>query len=446
MGAALIILFLLIFINAFFATSEMALVSINDNKIKQMAEDGHKKAGKVHQLLSEPSRFLVTNQIGITFTGLLASAFAAESFAPALVRLLIKLGVNLDEATLKTISTIIITIVLSYFILVLGELVPKRIALDMAESISFLVVTPITWLAKVTHPFVKLLIYSTNSIVRLFGIDPNAEEEITEEEIRFLVDVGQERGTIQDSEKEMINNIFEFDNKIVSEIMTHRTNIVAIPTHYSIVEIIKVVNEEKYTRFPVYDENIDNIIGTFHVKDLFEYIEKGDLNTFQIQKLIREPYFVLDSTRIDHVFQDMKKNKIHMAIVIDEYGGTEGILTMEDLLEEIVGNIFDEYDDQETDSVDIVVKDDQTFIIAGTTNLNVVGSVLGIHFPSEDYDTISGFLIGQLGYIPSTDEQPTIEFENIIFTVEEMNERRIRKVKAMKKNDFQKTELVSNKE
>ena len=441
----MIILILLIVINAFFASSEMALVSINDNKIKQMAEDGHMKAGKVHQLLSEPSRFLATIQIGITFAGFLASAFAAESFAPALVRLLLKLGINLDEGTLKTISTIIITIVLSYFTLVLGELVPKRIALNKAESISFLVVTPITWLAKLTYPFVKILTYSTNSLVRLFGIDPNAEEEeVTEEEIRFLVDVGQERGTIQDSEKEMINNIFEFDNKIVSEIMTHRTNIVAIPTHYSIVEIIKVVNEEKYTRFPVYEENIDNIIGTFHVKDLFEYIEKGDLNTFQLQKLIREPYFVLDSTRIDHVFQEMKKNKIHMAIVIDEYGGTEGILTMEDLLEEIVGNIFDEYDDQETDSVDIVVIDDQTFIIAGTTNLNVVESVLGIHFPSEDYDTISGFLIGQLGYIPSTDEHPTIEFENILFTVEEMNERRIKKVKAMKKNDFQKTELVNN--
>jgi len=409
----------------------MALVSINDNKIKHMADEGHKQAIKVHKLLSEPSRFLATIQIGITLAGFLASAFAAGSYANSLVRLLVELGVDLDVATLRTISTIIITIILSYFTLVLGELVPKRLALQKAEAISFFVVTPLSWLAKLTSPFVKFLTISTNVIVRMFGLDPNVEDEnVTEEEIRLMVDVGQERGTIQETEKEMINNIFEFDNKVVSEIMTHRTNIVAIPIQSTMREIIKFVNEEKYTRFPVYEENIDNIIGTFHVKDLFEFIEKGDIESFQLKDHIREPFFILESTRIDRVFEDMKINKIHMAIVIDEYGGTEGILTMEDLIEEIVGNIFDEYDEQEMELVDIEVIDDKTFIIGGTTDLDVLEGILNIEFPADGYETISGFLIGQLGYIPSTDEQPMIKYENVLFKVEEMSERRITKIKA----------------
>lgn len=431
LGTELIVLIVLILLNAFFALSEMALVSINDNKIKHMADEGHKQAIKVHKLLSEPSRFLATIQIGITLAGFLASAFAAGSYANSLVRLLVELGVDLDVATLRTISTIIITIILSYFTLVLGELVPKRLALQKAEAISFLVATPLALLAHLTSPFVKFLTISTNVIVRLFGLDPNAEDEkVTEEEIRLMVDVGQERGAIQETEKEMINNIFEFDNKVVSEIMTHRTNIAAIPIQSTMREIINVVNEEKYTRFPVYEENIDNIMGIFHIKDLFEFIEKGDIESFQLKDHIREPFFILESTRIDRVFEDMKKNKIHMAIVIDEYGGIEGILTMEDLIEEIVGNIFDEYDEHEMVLVDIEVVNNKTFIISGTTGLDVLEGVLNIEFPTEEYETISGFLIGQLGYIPSTDEQPMIGYENVLFTVEEMSERRITKIRA----------------
>lgn len=431
MGTEILVLIVLILLNAFFAASEMALVSLNDNKIKLMADGGHKKAKLVQTLLNEPSRFLATIQIGITLAGFLASAFAAGSFAGRLAEFLYNLGMPLDQATLETISTVIITLVLSYFTLVLGELVPKRLALQKAEEISFFAVTPLTLLSKITAPFVKFLTLSTNLMVRLFGLDPNADEEdVTEEEIRMMVDVGQEKGTIQETEKEMINNIFEFDNKTVSDIMTHRTNIVAIPVEMSLKETLHIANVEKYTRLPVYDDNIDNIIGILHVKDLFQFIENGDREAFNLREMVREPYYVLESIKIDQLFRDMQKNNTHLAIVIDEYGGTDGIVTIEDLIEEIVGNIFDEYDEPELDISEIEEIDEFHYVMAGTTNLYEVEDILEVDLPIQEYDTLSGFMIGQLGYIPGVDERPAIEYKNIIFAVEEMNDRRIVKVKV----------------
>lgn len=418
--------------NAFFAGSEMALVSLNDNKIKLMAENGDKKAKMVQKLLSEPSRFLATIQIGITLSGLMASAFASRNFVGMMSETIHEnVAIPIDPHLLDVISTVIITLVLSYFALVLGELVPKRLALQKAEQISFLAATPLSILSRITSPFVKLLTLSTNLIVRLFGIDPNIEEEdVTEEEIRMMVDVGQERGTIQETEKEMINNIFEFDNKTVSDIMTHRTNIIAVPSDLTFKEAIHVANVERYTRIPVYEENIDHIIGILNLKDLFHYIENGNQDSFNIKEIIREPYFVLESLRIDHLLKDMQKNKVHLAIAIDEYGGTDGIVTMEDILEEIVGNIFDEYDDPEMDKEDIEQINENSYLMAGTTDLDEVEELLKVDFPTEDYDTLSGFIIGQLGYIPEPEEKPSIEYENFLFEVEEINERRIVKVRV----------------
>ena len=370
MGIEITILVVLILLNAFFAASEMALVSLNDNKIKFMAEGGNKKAKLVQSLLEEPSKFLATIQIGITLAGFLASAFAAGTFAGELADYLYKLNVPLDQNLLETISTIVITLILSYFTLVLGELVPKRLALQKAEEISFIAARPLTVLSKITSPFVKLLTISMNLIVRLFGVDPNAEDEnVTEEEIRMMVDVGKEKGTIQEAEKEMINNIFDFDNKTVSDIMIHRINIIALPVDISFIETLHTVNIEKYTRFPVYEENIDDIIGILHVKDLIQFIENGDKNTFNIRDMVREPFYVLESIRIDQLFRDMQDNNVHMAIVIDEYGGTDGIVTIEDLIEEIVGNIFDEYDEPEKEIIEIEELDQNNYLIAGTTNL-----------------------------------------------------------------------------
>lgn len=429
MATAIVILVILIVMNAFFAASEMALVSINDNKLKIMADGGSKKAQIVQKLLSKPSRFLATIQIGITLSGFLASAYSARSFAGSMAAALHQLNIPLDIEVLEVVSTAVITLILSYFTLVLGELVPKRLAIQKAEEISILVASPISILSKITSPFVKLLTISTNLIVRLFGVDPNADdEEVTEEEIRMMVDVGQERGTILETEKVMINNIFEFDNKTVSDIMTHRTNIVGIPVDFTLREVVHLVNSERFSRFPVFEENMDRIIGILHAKDLFRFIENENGDDFDLREFVREPFFVLESSRIDYLFRDMQKNKVHMAIAIDEYGGTDGVVTMEDLLEEIVGNIFDEYDDPEMDVQEIIQVGDETYIMAGTTHLDDVEDILKIALPTEDYDTLSGFIIGQLGYIPTTSERPEIIYDGYKFEVVEINDRRILQV------------------
>lgn len=427
----LLILGVLIIINAFFSASETALVSLNDSKIKLMADGGDEKAKKVQRLLSEPSGFLDTIQIGMTFAGLLASAFAAVRFTDQLTEALFEIDFSIPKEILGIVAVFFITLFLSYFTLVLGQLVPKRLALNKAESIAMLVVSPLTMLSKLAFPFVKILTLSSNFIVRLFGVDPNAGGEyVTEEEIRMMIDVGKERGTIQEAEKVMINNIFELDKKTVSEIMTHRTNIVAIPISYSLIETVRLVNIEKYTRFPVYIEGIDHIVGILHAKDLIQFIEDCDESSFNLKELLRDPYFVLESKQIDELFKEMQMYNIHMAIAIDEYGGTDGVITIEDIIEEIVGNIFDEYDDREIDDEIIVEVDSNTYLIPGTTNLFVVEDLLNIRIPTEDYDTLSGFVIEQLGYIPNEAEKPEILFENILFKVEEMDDKRIMQLRV----------------
>ncbi|WP_106768021.1 hemolysin family protein [Paenibacillus faecalis] len=424
-----LILLLLILLNAFFAASEIAMISMKDNKIRVMAESGHKKVKLLQNLLSEPSRFLATIQIGITLAGFLASAFAAESFAGRLAQFLYDAGVPIPRSTLETISVVLITLILSYFTLVFGELVPKRLAMQKYEAISMFAVTPLTVLSKATSPFVKLLTFSTNILVRMFGVNPDDnKEEVTEEEIRMMVDVGNENGTIRESEKIMINNIFEFDNKTVSDIMMHRSNVVGIPVDASLSEVAQIVNTEKYTRFPVFEQHIDNIVGILHAKDLLTYIER-DADGFDLTSIIRTPYFVPVSKRINELFKDLQKHKMHLAIVIDEYGGTAGIVTIEDALEEIVGNIFDEHDVEEKELEKL---DENTFLMKGLISLRLVKDLINIELPIEDYDTLSGFVIGQLGRIPEQDERPVVEFNGVVFQVEEVDERRIAKIKVIK--------------
>ncbi|MFC4103397.1 hemolysin family protein [Paenibacillus xanthanilyticus] len=428
MSIEIVVLILLIVLNAFFAASEIALISLNDNKIKAMADNGHKKAKLLVQLLGEPSRFLATIQIGITLAGFLASAFAGESFAGGLAQVLFDAGIPLSIEMLETVSLIIITLILSYFTLVFGELVPKRLAMTKAEGIAMFAVTPLTFISKVTSPFVKLLTLSTNVLVRLFGVDPNANtEQVTEEEIRMMLDVGNENGAIQETEKRMIHNIFEFDNKNVLDIITHRTNVVSIPVTITLSELIQVAHLEKYTRFPVYEGDHDNIVGILHTKDLIPYINVGCAEQFELSKLLRKPYFIPASKPIDDVFHDLQTKKVHMAIAIDEYGGMAGIITIEDLIEEIVGNIFDEHDDDEKE---IEQLDEDTYLINGLISLREVNELLDIHLPLDEYDTLGGFLIGELGTIPRKGEQPTVELEGVLFRVEEVIRKRIGKVKA----------------
>jgi putative hemolysin len=426
----ILVLILLIVLNGFFAASEIALISLNDNKLRLMGNEKSKKKIEIlKKLLSEPGRFLATIQIGITLGGTLSSAFASESFSDRLAGLIKQTGVPVPDAVLKTLSMIFVSVILSYFSLVIGELVPKRLAMKKEEAISMFAARPLYILSVVTYPAVKLLNASTNLIVRLFGIDPNAdEEEVTEEEIRMMVDVGEEKGTIQENEKEMINNIFDFDNKTVMDIMTHRTDIVALPVDASLDEVISLFNEEKYTRIPVYEESIDNIVGILHVKDLIKYIGVGsDTADFDLRKIIRKPYNVPWSKKADELFSELQKNKVHMAIIIDEYGGTAGIVTVEDLVEEIVGNIFDEYDEEEKDFEKL---DESTYIFSGTAGLDVLNEWADAQLPEDEYDTLSGFIISQLGRIPEYDEKPEIEFNGLLFKVEEVSEKRIEKIKV----------------
>lgn len=425
-----IFLLVLVAINAFFAASEIAIISLNDKKIKKMAEEGHKKAILLYNLISEPSRFLATIQVGITLSGLLASALASESFADRLTNFAVAAGVPVDSSLIKLIAVVIITMLLSYFTLVFGELVPKRIAMQTPEKIAMFAIKPLQFLLHVANPFVRFLTFSTNFFIRLFGGNPDFNEHnITEEEIRMMMDVGEEKGVIQETEKEMIDNIFEFDNTNVSEIMTHRTDIAAISLDTELDRVMDVVIKEKYTRMPVFEDTIDNIVGILHVKDLLQYVKNCDSENFSLKEIIRQPYYVPGSKKTDELFKELQKNKTHMAVVIDEYGGTAGIVTIEDLLEEIVGNIFDEYDEEERE---IEKLDENTFLMQGTVNLDTIKDFLEVELPSENYETLSGFVIEQLGRIPGEDEKPIIEYNGLVFKVEEVDEKRISKLKVCK--------------
>ncbi|SFL43203.1 putative hemolysin [Gracilibacillus orientalis] len=422
-----IILLLLIVINAFFAASEISLVALNDNKIKKRAEQGDKKSIKLQALLLEPGRFLATIQIGITLAGFLASAFAADRFAEPLAEWLVAIGVPIALSLLKTIAVITITILLSYFTLVIGELVPKQLALQRAETIAYKTVSTLSILFKVSYPFVKILNISTNLIVKLFGVDPHAkQEEANEEEIRMLVDIGGERGTIENDEKRMIHNIFEFNDKTVSDIMTHRTDITAIDINLSSDEILDVINDKRFTRFPVYEEDIDHIVGTLHMKDMFAYLKK---NGQTWNHLLRKPYYVMESQPIDVAFRDMKKHNLHIAMVVDEYGGIDGLITMEDIIEEIVGEILSEHHLPGEDEASSLKKvNTNQFEVEGTTHLYLLEQAFQIELPSDDFDTVNGFIVHQLGYIPKNSERPAISYKNLTFEAVEMSDYRIEKV------------------
>ena len=425
----LLLLFILILINAFFAMSEIAIISLNDAKMEKMAEDGDKKAKQVLKLTKNSSNFLSTIQIGVTLAGFLTSAVAAQNFAVMLTDALAKTSVVkvIPVGAISVISTILITLVMSYFSLVLGELAPKKFAMQKSEKISFAVTPILLGFSKLTKPFVKLLSASTNLIVRMFGLDPNADEEtVTEEEIRMMVDVGQEKGVIEDSQKEMINNVFEFDDIDVADIMTHRTDMECVDVEDSLQDVVKTSMEHGYSRIPVYDDDPDNIVGIAYVKDLLKYIGTDLPEDVTLRDIIREPVFVPESMPCGDLFKQMTDKHTQMAIVVDEFGGTAGIVTLEDVLESIVGNIQDEYDDEEEEISKI---DDTTFTVDGVTYIDELDEVFHVSLPEGDYDTVGGFIISRLGYLPQDGEMNVVEYKNLRFTVLNVEDRRIGKVK-----------------
>jgi len=425
----LLVLFALILVNAFFAMSEIAIITLNDMKMQKMAEDGDKKARKILKLTENPSYFLSTIQIAITLAGFLTSAAAAENFSGPLADTLAGwFSFAQVPEWLDTLSLVLVTIIISFFSLVLGELVPKRIAMQKYEKISFAIVGILSFFKALFTPLVKILSFSTNLIVRLFGLDPNAsEEKVTEEEIRMMVDAGEEKGVIEESQKEMINNIFEFDDIVAADVMTHRTDVNAVEITDSLSDILPLAIESGYSRIPVYEEDLDDVKGILFVKDLLKYVGKPLPKSFKLANILRPAYLFPESKRCGDLFNEMNEQRIQMAFICDEYGGVAGIVTIEDLLESIVGNMQDEYDNEEEEIEQV---NETTFNLDGATDIEEIEEILDIEIPDGEYDTIAGFIMSELGRIPGEDEHPVIEFAGYTFTVEEVDERRIERVIA----------------
>ncbi|MEG1886640.1 MAG: hemolysin family protein [Oscillospiraceae bacterium] len=434
----LVVLLVLILVNAFFAMSEMAIITLNDNKVRKLAEEGHKGAIKVLKLTENPSSFLSTIQIGVTLAGFLTSASAAENFSDPLSTAIIGwLGIVSPTmiSFVDGLATVLVTIIIAYFSLVLGELAPKRIAMQCSEKVSYKIVGVLLLFKTLMRPFIKFLSVSTNLLVRALGFDPNAsEEEVTEEEIRMMVDAGEEKGVIEESQKEMINNIFEFDDIVAADVMTHRTDISAVDISDSIDDVIEMSIKEGYSRIPVYNEELDDIEGILYVKDLLKYVGSNVPDNLNLRQIMRAAYFVPESKRCGALFSEMTEKHIQMVIVADEYGGVAGLVTIEDLLESIVGNIQDEYDNED---IEMEQLDEKTFTIDGTTDVEEVEELLDVKFPTGEFDTIGGFIMSVIGRIPSADEQPSVEYSGFIFTVEEMDERRIDRIRAERLPDEQ---------
>ena len=426
----IVTLFALIFVNAFFSMSEMAIVTLNDNKIDKMAEQGNKKAKQIKKLTENTSSFLSTIQIGVTLAGFLTSATAAQSFAEMLASAIGKTPVVdvIPIGIISGFSTVVITLIMSYFSLVLGELVPKKIAMSKPEKMAFMAAPILVFVAKITRPVVKFLALSTNGVLRLMGIDPHADEEVvTEEEIRMMVDVGGEKGVIEDTQIEMINNIFEFDDIDVADIMTHRTDMVCVDEEEPLSEAVSLSIENGFSRIPVFKEDPDNIIGIVYIKDFLKYVGTSLPAKMTVKDMMRPAYYVPETKRCGELFTEMTEKRVQMAVAVDEYGGTAGIVTLEDLLESIVGNIQDEYD-QEDEEISII--NDTTFEVDGITDIEEVEECTGKTFPEGDYDTIGGYIISVLGFLPQDGEMNEVQFENVKFTVLNVEERRIGKIKV----------------
>lgn len=427
MISQLVILAILILLNAYFAATEIAYISLNDAKISKQAKEGNKKAKQIENMLKNPSKFLATIQIGITFAGFLSSAFASDAFADDLAPILNNWFPFISLDIWKGIAIIIITMILSFFTLVFGELVPKRLAMKYYEKIAYATIGVIKTISIFTLPFVKLLTISTNMISKIFGVSEAEEEIVTEEEIKMMIDEGEEKGTIEQEEKELLNNVFAFNDIIVSEVMTPRTDIFAIEIDDDINELLDRIDEYKYSRIPVYEDNIDNIEGILFIKDILKVIKDG--RYINIREIMREPYFIPESKEIDELFRELQKSKQQMAIVIDEYGGTAGLITMEDIIEELMGNILDEYDDEE---VEYKKLDENTYILSGSSTVYDIKKIFSVDIPDGDYETLSGYLLEKLGRIPEENEHPVIEDEQLTYKIEEYEDKRIKSVKVCK--------------
>ena len=418
----LLFLAFLTLVNAFFAGAEMAVVSVNKNRIKVLADEGSKRAALLQTLFEDSTKFLSTIQVAITLAGFFSSASAATGISQVLGGWIAQFGIPYSN----TIAVVVVTIILSYFTLVFGELVPKRIALQKAEAFSLFVVQPIYIISKILSPFIKLLSLSTNGFLHLIGMKTeNLEEAVSEEEIKKMLETGSENGVFNEIEKEMINSIFSFDDKTAKDVMVPRREVFAIDIEEPLEKILDEILETRHSRIPVYEEQIDNIIGILQVKDVMIEARKKSFEEVDIRALLKEAFFVPDGKSTDELFREMQKTKNRMAVLIDEYGGVSGILTVEDLVEEVMGEITDEHEEEVVALQKIGEKE---YLLDGSILIEELNEKLNLKLETENYDTLSGYLIEELGYIPKDSGQCDLDADGVHFKILEVKEKRIRKV------------------
>lgn len=400
----------LIMLNAVFACAEIAVISMNENRLSMLAEEGDKRAVRLVKLTNQPARFLATIQVAITLSGFLGSAFAADNFSGVLVDLLVGAGVKIPVNILDSAAVVFITIILSYVTLVFGELVPKQIAMRKSEQLALGLSGLLSVVAKLFAPLVSLLTVSTNAVLSLFGIDPNMEEdEVSEEEIRMMVDVGSKKGTIDCEERDFIQNVFEFDDISADEIITHRTEVQMLDMEDSMEQWKHTIADGRHTLYPICDGTADRIVGILDAKEYFRLEDKSRETI--MEKAVRAPYFVPDTVKADTLFRNMKKEHQMLAIVMDEYGGMSGIITINDLVEQLVGELEDEAEDSGTSFIKKI--DENTWQVSGNATLDEVSEKLGITLESDDFDTFSGFVIHEIGSIPQEGLKIEIDVLNL---------------------------------
>ena len=412
----LILQAILIALNAVFACAEIAVITMNDAKLAKLAADGDKKAIKLARLTSQPARFLATIQVAITLSGFLGSAFAANNFAKRITDAFTKSGSTIPAATVTTISVLIITLLLTFVTLVFGELVPKRVAMKNAEKLALNMAGLISGVAKVFAPLVWLLTVSTNGILRLLGIDPNAEdEEVTEEEIRMMVDVGSEKGTIEATEKEMIHNVFEFDNVSAEDILTHRTQVDILWLDESDEDWAETIHSTRHSFYPICRDSSDDVVGILDAKTYFRLHDRTRESV--MQQAVQPPRFVPESIKADDLFLDMKRSRNHFSVVMDEYGGMCGIVTMNDLIEVIVGDI-DEQEDGEEQIITTVA--DGVWRTHGSVPLEDISEAIGCPLPVDEFDTLNGLVFSVLNEIPEDGTVFAVDAACLHIEVQEM--------------------------
>jgi len=420
-----LLLLQLVFIclNAVFACAEIAVISMNDNKLAKLSASGDKRALRLTKLTRQPASFLATIQVGITLVNLLSSAVATENFSDRLAAWLAGISINIPLSIINILSVAIITVLLTYFTVLLGELIPKRLAMKKAEQIALGMSGLIYVVSRIFTPAVWLFTVSTNGLLRLLGVDPNSEnEENAEEEILMILDAGKQKGTIQPEEQNMIQNIFEFDDISAGEIMTHRTEVSLLWLEESDEQWEQTITESRHSIYPICSDSPDNIVGVLYAKDYFRL--KNKTREEVMKNAVQPAYFVPESVRADVLFRNMKKSRNHFAVVVDEYGGMSGIITMNDLLEELVGDLEDDISmPEELPQIERI--DSKTWRIQGTAPLDEVSKQLGILLPDDEYDTFGGLVFGLLGNVPSDGSTPELEEYGLNIKVTKIKDRRL---------------------